>query len=234
MINVKNVCFSYEDLPVLTDISLSIEPGSFIGIIGPNGSGKTTFLKLLAGLLEPTKGSILFSGKSPKDYRKKIGYVPQFQNRDKLFPITVFELVLSGLPNKLRWFGNYSEEEKEKAENLLTTFKLQDYKNHPFGELSGGLMQRTFIARSLIADPDILLLDEPTANIDPYTKEQIFQYLFQLKGKKTVLMVTHDLKTIIEKVSQVICIEKKATVLRPEEVCEHFTMGLYHTPIIEE
>ena len=95
-------------------------------------------------------------------------------------------------------------------------------------------MQRTFIARSLIADPDILLLDEPTANIDPYTKEQIFQYLFQLKGKKTVLMVTHDLKTIIEKVSQVICIEKKATVLRPEEVCEHFTMGLYHTPIIEE
>ncbi len=233
MIEVKDLDFSYSDQSILEAISLSIHPGEFVGIIGPNGSGKTTFIKLLAGLLKPTSGTIEISEKSPQAARSTLGYVPQVQTRDKLFPITVFELILSGLTYKPRWFGKYTLEEKETAEKLLQTFKLQDYRNHTFGELSGGLIQRSFMARALVSDPEILLLDESTANIDPFTREQIFKLLFEMKGKKTILMVTHDLKTIMKNVSQVICVEKTATVYRPEELCEHFTMGLYHTPIIE-
>lgn len=233
IIEVDNLHFSYEGRPVLENISLSIPKGQFVGIIGPNGSGKTTFMKLLAGLLKPTSGKLLVAGKAPHVHSQKVGYVPQANSRDLLFPITVFELVLSGLPAKNRWFGKYTNEEKEKAMELLGKFKLEKHKDSKAGELSGGLMQRCFLARVLIADPEILLLDEPTANIDPFTREQIFQFLFSMKGLKTICLVTHDLKTIIENVTQIICIEKKATIYQPGELCEHFTMGLYHTPLME-
>lgn len=230
MIEVDDLHFSY-DRPILTAVNLRIEKGQFIGIIGPNGSGKTTFIKLLAGLLTPSSGSIKIDRLSPTKNNGKISYVPQLQSRDKLFPITVFELILSGLSSKKRWFGLYREEELAKAEKWLKTFKLEDHRDKTFGELSGGLAQRTFMARAMISDPDILLLDEPTANIDPFTREQIFQYLFSLKGEKTILMVTHDLQTILKNVSEVICIENKATVYEPTDLCKHFTMGLYHTPL---
>ncbi len=232
-ITLSHLSFFYGSTQVLKNTSLSIPQGAFIGIIGPNGGGKTTLLKLLMGFLFPTKGNISILGKSPVQARTKIGYVPQFYRFDKDFPITVEEIVLLGALSKTSFFGTYPKSIKEKAHELLKEFDLFEHMKKPFGALSGGMAQKTLLARALLNDPDILLLDEPTANIDALSTIAILKKLEKLKLKKTILLVTHDLKTVAEKVDQVLCVQQTITSYLPQEICKHFAFGLYHTPLIE-
>lgn len=229
-ITLSHLQFSYDDLPILKQESLEIERGKFVGIIGPNGGGKTTLLKLLMGFLQPNKGQIRLFGEAPELVRTRIGYVPQVHKCDREFPITVHELVLLGaLSNKTL---KYSKEIKEKALSLIDELGLTNHMKKAFGSLSGGLAQRALLARALLCDPELLLLDEPTANVDPASTTLIMEKLESLKTQKTILIVTHDLRTIAEKVDEILCVQGQITTYRPEEICEHFAFGLYHTPLL--
>lgn len=234
LISFKQVDFKYGATPILKQISFSIQPGEFIHIIGPNGGGKTTLLKLLMGFLKPSSGEIKIAGKSLQKNLGLIAYVPQVFSFDKLFPISVFEVVLSGRLSKRSVWGRYSKKDREKAMEALEKVDMQDYKDFPIGELSGGQVQRVLIARALSSDPEILLLDEPTSCIDHSTQLEIDQILKKLKGKLTLLMVTHDLDHIGKQSDRVFCIHGHLSELKPGEVCQHFSMGLYQKPLKKE
>ncbi len=225
-VDVEDLYFSYERTHVLHRVCLQAREGEYIGIMGPNGGGKTTLLKLLMGFLTPTAGKVRVKG--------KIGYVPQVQRTDRDFPITVHELILLGALANTNVWGSYPAEVKEKANVLMEKLGLQSHKNKVFGALSGGFAQRALLARAMLSDPDLLLLDEPTANIDPASTRVIFDMLEAWRGKKTILLVTHDLKTIIERVDRVLCVQGNVLSLLPKDVCEHFAFGLYHTPLMGE
>ncbi|MBS0625787.1 MAG: metal ABC transporter ATP-binding protein [Verrucomicrobia bacterium] len=231
-IEVEDVTFSYEETPILRSVSLDVVQGEFIGIIGPNGGGKTTLLKLLMGFLSPSKGSIRILRETTETARLHIGYVPQAHRFDREFPITVLELVLMGALSKIKSLRKVPEELQARAEKLIERLGLKLHREKAFGTLSGGLAQRALLARALLADPKILFLDEPTANIDPPSAGLIFEILEEMKGKKTILLVTHDLKTVIERVDRVICVEGTASSFLPKEMCEHFAFGLYHAPLL--
>jgi zinc transport system ATP-binding protein len=224
-IEIDDLFFSYDAVSVLQNVCLRVQKGEFIGIIGPNGGGKTTLLKLLMGFLAPSRGKLTVQG--------KISYVPQVYRTDRDFPITVSELVLLGGLSQLTFWGTYPEAVKEKAEALICELGLEKYKNSVFSALSGGLAQRALLARALLSDPDLLLLDEPTANIDTPSINVIFKMLEKLKGKKSILLVTHDLKTIIERVDRVLCVQGQISSFLPPDVCEHFALGLYHSPLLD-
>jgi len=232
VVDVENLSFAYLDAPVLKNITFQVEPGEFIGLIGPNGGGKTTLLKLVMGFLKPASGKIEIFGKSPQSALKEIAYVPQSVRFDRHFPISVMELVLSGRLSRLPWYGVYSKEDKDKAVEALKRVGLLSFKDAAFGTLSGGQAQRILIARALVSEPKLLLLDEPTASVDTQAEADIYRILDELKGHMTIMMVTHDLGTIIDHVDRVICVQGHALVLKPEEVCEHFAIGLYHGPLL--
>lgn len=230
-IEVDHLFFSYEKLLILDDISVRIKQGEFVAIFGPNGGGKTTFLKLLLGLLKPNRGTIRIFGKPTEQIRERIGYVPQFKLFDKQFPISVLEVVLQGCLSKLNWWGQFPKAARLQAKEALAKVHLEHKADAAFGTLSGGQMQRALIARSLVSKPDLLLLDESTSSIDAETEHAIYQLLLELKGKITIIMVTHDLSHLVDKADQFLCIQKQMIRYQPKEVCEHFAVGLYHPPL---
>ncbi|MCB1073488.1 MAG: metal ABC transporter ATP-binding protein [Chlamydiia bacterium] len=223
VIKFKNLSFSYGTVDVLKDVTLDVEQGEYIGIIGPNGGGKTTALKLILGFLSPQKGRVSIDVPPTK-----IGYVPQINAYDKEFPISVLEVALTGSLSKLKWWGGLAGEEKIRAKKLLKEVGCKGLEERPFGSLSGGQAQKVLIARALMCDPEILLLDEPTANIDAESEQAIFAYLKTLQGKKTIMIVTHNFDAIIKNVERVLCFQHKVSSMKPEDVCKHFTIGMYH------
>lgn len=229
IISIEKLFFSYDSL-ILENVTLKIHEGELIGLIGPNGGGKTTLIKLILGLLEPQSGKIKVLGKKPKEVCTRIGYVPQFLNIDKSFPITVLELVLLG--SIFQYPLKFNKEDKERALHLLDQMGIVQLAKRRFGSLSGGETQRALIAKSLMADPEILILDEPTANVDSLQEQRIIEIILSLKKKKTILLVSHDLDIIIEYVDEVVLIQRKVSMKKPKELCEHFSLGLYHNPIL--
>ncbi len=232
VIVAHDLCFAYGTAPVLSHVSFEILEGQFVGIIGPNGGGKTTLLKLLMGFLKPDSGSLTIFGKDPANARNDIAYVPQRLPFDKLFPISVFEVVLTGRLSHLPWYGAYSTRDKQLAMEALEAVELTSFAHAAFGSLSGGQAQRVLIARALVSQPKLLLLDEPTSSVDVEAQAEIYKLLAKLRGNMTLAMVTHDLQTVIERVDRILCVQGAAIPLKPEEVCQHFTVGLYHTPLI--
>lgn len=232
IIEINDLEFSYGEIPILEHVNLAIDQGEFIGIFGPNGGGKTTFLKLLMGFLKPTKGDIVLFQGSPKLWRPRIGYVPQVTRFDAQFPISVLELVFMGLLSKSTWWGGIPSYAKQKAKDCLAKVDLLDKQHQAFGTLSGGQAQRALIARALASDPDLLLLDEPTASVDIEAEREIYQLLKNLKGSMTILMVTHDLQGIIDQVERLLCVHRQITLFSKKDLCEHFALGLYHSPLM--
>jgi zinc transport system ATP-binding protein len=230
-LQIHNLSFKYDNNVVLENVDFTIGEGEFVGIFGPNGGGKTTLLKLILGFLQPSSGKVQLFGRSPEEARELIGYVPQSIRFDKDFPISVLEVVMMGALKKLNWLGRYPSEVKQKALYALERVGLSHKAKSSFGTLSGGEAQRTLIARAIMDDPLLLILDEPTANIDPLGQQSIHTQLAELNKTMTILMVTHDLQTIIDKVEKLLCVQRKVTCLKAKEVCEHFALGLYHTPL---
>ncbi len=232
IVKFDDVNFAYGDVPALTDVSFEVFAGEFMGIIGPNGGGKTTLLKLLMGFLSPQSGTISLFGKDPDAMRQHVGYVPQNLRYDRQFPISVMEVVLSGLLSHLPWYGRFSGEDKKAAMEALNKVGMLPFKDRHIGALSGGQMQRVLIARALVSKPALLLLDEPTANVDPQAQTDILSILKALAGDVTLLMVTHDLRESIHVVERIICVQNTVTTYASKEVCEHFALGLYHAPLL--
>lgn len=231
MIQLENIDFSYHTRPILKDVNLTVSKKECIGIIGPNGGGKTTLLKLILGFLKPKRGHIAVLGKSPKGARQHLSYVPQRGNFEQDFPIYVEDVVLGGRLSHSPWL--FSKKDRSKVREVLERLDISSFANEPLGSLSGGLMQRVLIARALVAEPDILLLDEPTANIDTKTQSKIFEIIQELRKEITILMVTHHLESVFHLVDRVWTVEGRIESLDPKDVCKHFVMGLYHTPLLD-
>jgi zinc transport system ATP-binding protein len=229
---VHNCSFGYQPSEqVLRNVSFTVQRGQFLGIIGPNGGGKSTLLKLILGLLSPQKGTIRINGHTPPTVG--VGYVPQAFQFDRRFPITAFEVVLGGRTRSLSLFGRYNKRDEEAAQAALHRVGLSPMANHPFGALSGGQAQRVLIARALVSEPTVLLLDEPTSSSDPEAESSILETIHSLKSGMTILMVTHNLEAILSHVEGILCVQGGAAMLHPKEVCEHFALGLYHIPLIQ-
>jgi len=231
VIDLNHLYFHYGDDPVLRDVTFQMKPGEFLGIIGPNGGGKTTLLKLILGFIKPTAGSIHVFGESPVEARFKLAYVPQGLRFDRQFPISVKELVLTGRLSRLPWYGVYSQADEEAVAKALAKVGLSDLQARPFGTLSGGQAQRALIARALVSEPQLLLLDEPTASVDPQAEKDIYQILQALREKMSVVMVTHDLRAAVDLVDRVLLVQREVVSMYPQQVCEHFALGLYHSPL---
>ncbi|NGX60821.1 MAG: High-affinity zinc uptake system ATP-binding protein ZnuC [Chlamydiae bacterium] len=226
---VEDLFFSYPQTPVLSEVSFSIYQGEFVAFFGPNGGGKTTLLHLLMGFLPPDHGVVQLLGKKPKEVSKKIGWVPQNFHFDPTFPISVQEVVLGGRLSFAPKVGGFRKEDQEKVRESLKLVNMEHKLSTPFSSLSGGQQQRVLIARALASDPDLLLLDEPTASVDFDAQNAIYDLLCKLRGKLTIIMVTHDLHSAVAFVDRLFCIQKNATEMPAEKVCEHFALGLYHS-----
>lgn len=209
IVEIKNVAFAYNGVPVLENVSLDIKQGDFIAMIGPNGGGKTTLLKLVLGLLKPDRGHILVGGQSSRRASSSIGYVPQDVDINRNFPITVMDVVLMGKLNpKRRWAWKSASNRKE-ALAALEKMQMTALADKRIGELSGGQRQRVFIARALVTQPKLLLLDEPTASIDTRGQADFFKLLKEFNTEITILVVSHDLLAISRYVKSVACVNKR-------------------------
>lgn len=224
-----NVSFRYQKDLVIEKVSFQICEREFIAIIGPNGGGKTTLLKLIMGLYLPMQGKVTIEDKPPYAFRQKIGYVPQVASFDSDFPLTTLELVLMGCTSLLTPFGRYPKKAYDLAGAALDKVGLLNCKEMPFGSLSGGQARRALIARAIVNSPTLLLLDEPTANIDAAAEESVGKLISSLKKEMTLLMVTHDLPGILTEVDRVFCMQKHCTELTPSSICSHYPLGVYHT-----
>jgi zinc transport system ATP-binding protein len=229
IIAAKTLNFSYGNTPILQDASLEIFPGEFVVIFGPNGGGKTTFLNLLLGFLKPSSGSLHLFNDLPYRSRKKMGYVPQKHTIDPLFPATMLDVVLMGCLSEVSPWGTLPVAWKNKGKTLLKALGLSEFENARFGTLSGGQAQRALIARALIHNPSILVLDEPTANVDASAESEILSTLLSFKGKKTIVLVTHHLQAVLTKADRLFCINKSISEYQSDQICDHFKLGLYHT-----
>lgn len=231
---VQGVSFGYSrDEPVLKNVSFEVAEGEFIGLIGPNGGGKSTLLKLLIGFLEPWEGTISIFSKPATSYPNGVGYVPQALHYDRSFPISVLDLVLQGRLARLGFFGRFSKEDKEFARHVLEQVGLIDFCDKSFGTLSGGQAQRVLIARALACEPKVLLLDEPLAAVDVQAEADFYEILHKIRKNLTIMMVTHDIQAVIQHVKRVLCVQGSVMSLEPSQVCEHFALGLYHFPLIQ-
>ncbi len=197
-VEVNNVSFAYESETVLEQVTLAVEERDFLAIIGPNGGGKSTLLKLMLGLLKPDTGTIEVYGKVPSKSLSLIGYVPQNTNVNTDFPIKVIEVVLMGHVGGKRPLWGYGKDEAACAMGALREVGMEAYADRKIGDLSGGQRQRVMIARALCAHPRILLLDEPTASIDTKGQKEIYELLKKLNNTMTIIVVSHDISVILE------------------------------------
>ncbi|HYK73510.1 MAG TPA: metal ABC transporter ATP-binding protein [Pseudoneobacillus sp.] len=213
IVQIDHVSYKYEKEQVLEDIHLSIPKGSFLAIVGPNGSGKSTLIKLLLNLLKLQKGRIQLFGDDIEKFKdwQKVGYVSQKANSfNSGFPATVYEVVASGLTKKLGLFRFLKKEDKDKIIEAISSVDMLPFIHRNIGELSGGQQQRVFIARALVSNPELLILDEPTVGVDARNVKNFYEMLEELnkRWRITLLLVTHDIGVISDKVSHVACLNK--------------------------
>ncbi len=231
VISFEHVSYAYAHSNVLQDICLDIEAEEFFGVIGPNAAGKSTLLKLMLGLLKPDSGNISILGLTPKQASKQIGYVPQHPAFPRNFPINVGEVVLMGRLGKHRRMGGFSHHDRDIALESLSVVEMADLALTPIKELSGGQLQRMLIARALSCEPEILVLDEPTANIDMQAEENIFSLLKKYNEDMTIIVVSHDIAFISAYVNRVACLNTTLVCHETEAISGKTIEELYGSPV---
>ncbi|TWT40591.1 High-affinity zinc uptake system ATP-binding protein ZnuC [Phycisphaerae bacterium RAS1] len=208
-IDLQGVRFAYGDFVVLDHVDVHVHAHEFICIVGPNGGGKTTLLKLILGLLPAQRGTIRVFGLAPEQARPRIGYMAQASHLDPQFPVTVMDVVLMGRLRGGTWLAHYGKRDAAVAADALNEVGLFEVRGRPFSALSGGQRQRVLIARALAAEPELLMLDEPTANLDLLIQDDFYELLQRLKGRLTVVLVSHDVSFVARQVQRVICVNRK-------------------------
>jgi zinc transport system ATP-binding protein len=212
-VEVLDLSFAYGGVPVLEHITLAVRPGDFLGIIGPNGSGKTTLLRLMLGLLAPTAGSVRLFGREPAGFREwaRLGYVPQRAILDPALPVTVAEVVASGLVPALGLPGRRGPAERRRVGEVLARVGMEGQARERIGRLSAGQQQRVLIARALVAEPELLILDEPTTGVDPEAQGAFYALLHHLNRERevTLILVSHDIAAVATEVTQLACLNRR-------------------------
>jgi len=206
LVEIRNLSAGYGQNIVLREVNLTIQPFDFIGVIGPNGGGKTTLLKALLGLIPPMAGEINFAEAMTGGSAHRIGYLPQINNIDRKFPVTVFDVVRSGLMSRKRLTGRYSSEENERSNDLMNEMGIFTIRHKAIGELSGGQIQRALLCRALVNEPKLLILDEPNTYVDNRFERELYEKLKLLNNKLAILLVSHDLGTISTYVKSYACV----------------------------
>lgn len=201
ILELKSINAAYDDKLVLKNIDLIVKKNDFLGIIGPNGGGKTSLLKVILGILKPVSGQIHLNGCT-------IGYLPQINQIDKKFPISVKDVILSGLMGEKKLFGRYSSENRKRADELMNQMGIFHLKNKNIGELSGGQLQRVFLCRAIISDPQLLILDEPDTYVDSNFEGELYEILDQLNDHIAIIIVSHDVGTICSHVKTIACVNR--------------------------
>jgi len=231
VIELEQLSYSIGGLRVLEDVSLTVPDRDFLCIVGPNAGGKTTLLKLILGLLRPSGGSVRVFGRSPARSRYRIGYMPQHASLDPLFPVNVLDVVLMGRLTGSSRFGPYRRQDRAEALRALEVLKLAEVWNRSFSELSGGQRQRVLIARALVSSPDLLILDEPTANVDAVLETELFELLNRLNERMTIALVTHDLGFVSPYVKRVACVNRRVAVHRTSEITGEMIHDIYGSDV---
>jgi zinc transport system ATP-binding protein len=231
VVRLQNIWVSYGGVPALEDVTLSILQHDFLGIIGPNGGGKSTLLKVLLGLVKPDSGSVFVFGKVPEQARSRIGYVSQRPFFDQDFPVSVRDVALMGRYGKAGLLRRYSRKDKEAVEKALVRVGMQDYRDKQIGRLSGGQQQRVFVARALVSAPELLLLDEPTASIDPTMQTEFYELLAELKRDLTIIMVSHDIGAISIYVDKIACLNRQLYYHGSKEITPEVLEATYKCPV---
>ncbi|MBN1888112.1 MAG: metal ABC transporter ATP-binding protein [Thermoflexales bacterium] len=231
VISIRNLWASYDHEPVLEDVNLSVKERDFIGLIGPNGGGKTTLIKVLLGLLPPQQGEVHILGRQVAEGRRYIGYVPQWVEFDREFPISVWDVARMGRLGSRRLLQRFTARDDEMVEKALCQVDMLHLRKRPIGDLSGGQRQRVYIARALAVDPAILLLDEPTASVDPQASASIYEIIRRLNERVTILLVSHDMNTISSHVKTVGCLNRRLFYHGEKQVTPEMLEAAYQCPV---
>lgn len=230
-VSLRDVTFRFgngpDAVPVLEDVTLEIVPGDFIGLIGPNGGGKTTLLKIILGLVTPQEGEVRVFGRPPAEVSRRIGYVPQFSQIDPQAPATVQDVVLTGCLGLSQWGFLYGQRHHQAARAAMTEAGVLEFAGRRIGELSGGQRQRVLIARALASDARILLLDEPMAGMDLHMEQGILEILVQLTERIPVVLVSHDVGFVSAHVKRVACLNRRLVLHAPGEITREVIADMY-------
>ncbi|MFW3146472.1 MAG: metal ABC transporter ATP-binding protein [Thermoplasmatota archaeon] len=230
-IEIRGLTAGYDGEAILKDVDLEIDHGEFFGLIGPNGGGKSTLLKVILGLIKPMQGRVRIYGEPPEKGRRHVGYVPQYTTFDKDFPITVMNVAMMGRRRNKGLRPFYSPKDKEAAIKALEEVGMWEFRRKQINELSGGQKQRVYIARALAMDPRVLLLDEPTASIDAKMEESIYKLLREINRDRTIVLVTHDIGVISSHVDTVACMNRHIFVSDGPELTAEMLEESYQCPV---
>lgn len=231
VIELSNVSLWRGNVQVLEDINLTVPPGAFLALLGPNGSGKTTLLRVILGLLSPSAGTVRVLGETPHGARGRVGYVPQHAAFDRDFPIHTEEVVCMGRLPRKRWLRHYDRKDHEAAHRALGTMEVAHLADRPVGTLSGGELQRVLIARALAMEPEVLLLDEPTASLDERIGRGVWEILEELSRTMTVVLVSHDIGAISHYVREVACLNRQLFMHPSGELSDEILEATYGCPV---
>lgn len=230
-VKLRDISFRYGRNLVLDGVTLDIRHDDFIAIIGPNGGGKTTLLKIILGLIEPAAGTVRVFGEPPSRTRHRIGYIPQHAQFDADFPITVEQVVLMGRLGHTKVGRRYTAQDREAAHRAMAALELEPLAKRELSALSGGERQRTLAARALASEPDMLAMDEPTASVDSRVEQSFYDMLRELHARMPIVLVSHDLGFVSAYVNRVACLNQRLVVSAVEEVRAHDLEAMYGAPV---
>lgn len=248
IIEIKNLSAGYDNRTVLHDVNLTIYERDFLGIIGPNGGGKTTLIKCILGLLKPTAGEILYSDKRFVTSDKqgsaaqrpaltanrsvlKMGYLPQYNSIDRKFPITVEEVILSGLSSQKSLISRFTATHREKARQVIARMGLEGLEKRAIGALSGGQLQRALLGRAIISDPALVVLDEPSTYIDKRFEARLYELLAEINHDCAIILVSHDIGTVLQQVKSIACVNETLDYHPDTGVSEEWLERNFNCPI---
>ena len=231
VIEIEDLWFSYNGRPALRNVNLTVEAGDFAAVIGPNGGGKTTLLKLMLGLLTPDKGKVRIMGRSPASARDRMGYAPQESGGTNTFPISVMDVVLMGRMRGGGGFKRFTDMDRDACRRALKRVGVWDCRDRKLNELSGGQRQRVLVARALASEPELLFLDEPTANVDKKGESDIYSLLKELNQDATIIVVSHDMVALSSYIKSVICVSQDVHFHNAPEITKDMLEMAYHCPV---
>lgn len=229
--SLKGISAAYDNNIVLHDVDLKVYENDFLGIIGPNGGGKTTLIKVILGLLPHVAGEIHFYENEKPVQNIRMGYLPQYNTIDRKFPISVEEVILSGLSSRKPLTGKFTNEHKEKVRNTILRMGLKGLEKRPIGKLSGGQLQRALLGRAIVSEPKVVILDEPSTYIDKQFEARLYELLTEINRECAIILVSHDIGTVLQNVKSIACVNETLDYHPDTGITEEWLEKNFNCPI---